>query len=184
MTSQTDLPPASEGREKPRTHVFVNAAMDCEGGTLPVQVRNLSSSGALVEAAVLPKCGTTVTLKRGSLAARGIVAWSNGRRAGISFECAIFVADWMSRVPPEHQRQVDQLMASIKQGLPQPEFAIGDNARGLLDIIAELGMLKADLTHLGNSLAADMIIVATHAEIQLIDISLQRIDRIKEKLAA
>jgi hypothetical protein len=45
-------------------------------------------------------------------------------------------------------------------------------------------MLKADLTQLGNSLAADMIIVATHAEIQLIDISLQRIDRIKEKLAA
>jgi hypothetical protein len=29
-----------------------------------------------------------------------------------------------------------------------------------------------------------MIFVGTHAEIQLIDISLQRIDRIKEKLAA
>ena len=108
----------------------------------------------------------------------------NGRRAGISFDGSIFVSDWMLRVPPDHQRQVDQLMDSIKQGLPQPEFAVGDNARGVLDILSELGTLKADLTQLGNSLAADMIIVATHAEIQLIDISLQRIDRIREKLAA
>src|SRR5512139_3177512 len=164
MNNLTDLPPAPDSREKPRTHLFVNAAMDSEEGSIPVHVRNMSPSGALVEAAVVPKPGTRITLKRGSLAARGVIAWSNGRRAGISFDGAIFVADWMSRVPPEHQRQVDQLMASIKEGLPQPEFAIGDNARGVLDILGELGMLKADLTQLGNSLAADMIIVATHAE--------------------
>jgi hypothetical protein len=90
----------------------------------------------------------------------------------------------MSRLPPALRQQVAQLMASLKQGVAQPETAVGDNARGILDLLAELAVLKADLTTLGNALVADMIIVATHSEIQLIDISLQRIDRIREKLAA
>jgi len=183
-TLSSDIPISAEGRVQPRTHLFVVAAMDSDAGSMPVHVRNMSASGALIEAPALPKPGTRITLKRGSLVARGNIAWSNGRRAGISFDASIYVSDWMSRLPPDHQQQVDQLMASIKQGVAQPETAVGDNARGILDLLAELAVLKADLTTLGNALVADMIIVATHSEIQLIDISLQRIDRIREKLAA
>ena len=177
-TKPANLPLATDSREESRTHIFMAAALDSDMGSMPVHVRNMSSSGALMEAVVLPKPGTKVTLKRGSLAARGRIAWSNGRRAGISFDATIFVADWMSRVPPDHQRQVDRLMASVKQGHPHPAAPVDDNARGMLDVFAEFAVLKADLTALGNSLAADMIMVATHPEIQLLDISLQRIDRI------
>ena len=177
-----DLNCASENREQSRTHLFVIAALNSEVGSTPVHVRNMSQSGALVEANDLPAPGTRITLKRGSLAAGGRIAWKGGRRAGISFDSSIFVADWMSRLPADHQSQVDEMVDSIKQGLPQPDSAASHEARGLLDILAELAVLKADLTQLGNSLAGDMIMVATHPELQLLDISIQRTDRIVARL--
>ena len=175
---------ATEHREQSRTHLFVVAALNSEAGSAPVHVRNMSASGALVEGNDLPSPGTRVALKRGSLATGGLVAWKGGRRAGISFDSSIHVADWMSRLPAAHQSQVDQIVASIKHGLPPTEGAASPDARGMLDILAELAVLKADLTQLGNSLAGDMIMVATHPELQLIDISIQRVDRIAARLRA
>ena len=178
-----DSPFSTESREESRTHLFVIAALSSDAGSTPVHVRNMSPSGALIEAAVLPKPGTRITLKRGSLTARGRIAWSSGRRAGISFDANVFVADWMSRRPADHQHQVDQLIASIKLGFPPSESPVGRNEPGV-DVLAELALLKRDLTQLGNSLAGDLIMVATHPEIQLLDISLQRIDRITAWLAS
>ena len=45
-------------------------------------------------------------------------------------------------------------------------------------IETEVKLLRSDLINLGNVLAADVILVATHPEIQSLDISLQRIERI------
>jgi hypothetical protein len=42
----------------------------------------------------------------------------------------------------------------------------------------ELAQLRADLSRLGGKLASDPALIASHPEIQMLDVSVQRIDRI------
>ncbi len=44
--------------------------------------------------------------------------------------------------------------------------------------LAQLTSLKRDLVSLGEALVKDIILVATHPEIQLLDIAVQKIDRL------
>jgi hypothetical protein len=46
----------------------------------------------------------------------------------------------------------------------------------------ELTQLRAELGALENALIADVILVATHPEIQMLDIACQRIDRVLRHL--
>jgi hypothetical protein len=43
---------------------------------------------------------------------------------------------------------------------------------------SELSALRSELTKLGEGLVGDIILVATHPELQLLDVALQRVDRI------
>jgi hypothetical protein len=52
------------------------------------------------------------------------------------------------------------------------------NSSSDTSIEAELTALRAELVRLGDGLASDAILVATHPEIQMVDIALQRVDRI------
>ena len=47
---------------------------------------------------------------------------------------------------------------------------------------AELMTLRTELAELGNSLIGDVVLVATHPEIQALDIAVQRIDRMIGRL--
>ena len=174
----------TDWREQARTHLFVTAVLSSDAGSAPVRIRNMSPSGALIEAALLPPPGTIVRLKRGSLTAGGRIAWTGNRKAGIAFDVVVFVSDWMSRKPADHQHRVDELMSCFKAGTEPLESSTswnsGDNRQS---IESELAQLKTDLTELGDALAGDMIMVATHPEIQLLDISVQRVDRIMKLLA-
>jgi hypothetical protein len=60
--------------------------------------------------------------------------------------------------------------------------AAKENGRMPLEV--ELGQLRAELAELESALLADVILVATHPEIQTLDISVQRIDRILTSLRA
>ena len=51
-------------RREPRTNMFVMATIYADTGSAPVKVRNLSSTGALIEGEVLPPLGATVRLRR------------------------------------------------------------------------------------------------------------------------
>jgi hypothetical protein len=89
----------------------------------------------------------------------------------------------MSRQSNVHQRCVDDAVRTVKLGtvlrlsaelepiVPQP--AIRD----------ELEKLRDELAALEEILTADTALVATHPEIQCLDISLQRIGRILSGLA-
>lgn len=180
MTNLAHTLPHDEGRQQPRTHLFVAATLYSDAGSSPVHIRNMSPCGALIEAALLPDPGSTISLRRGRLNAAGRIAWHNGRRAGVRFEAEIQVAEWMSRVGSTGQHQVDAIIASCraKPGAVTPLATASSPA----SIEVELAMLRVELEQLENALIEDPALVAAHPEIQTIDISLQRVDRVLKRL--
>jgi hypothetical protein len=168
-----------EGRRQPRTHLFVAAILYSGGRAAPVRIRNMSPSGALLEGAGIAEAGTAVTLKRGSLEAFGVVAWSADLKAGIAFSGPVEIASWMSRKPPSHQARVDDIVAEIRTGQPRPDHGKpATKANGAGSLETELAQLRADLSRLCGMLANDPALIAAHPEIQMFDVSVQRIDRI------
>ncbi len=140
----------------------------------------MSSSGALIEAALLPLPGSRIVLKRGSLQAAGRIAWQSNRRAGVAFESIIHVADWMARTASSGQDRVDELVASFKANaaVSPIQAAAFDKVSVTPTIEDELVTIRGDLLALSESLIGDAIVAATHPEIQTLDITLQRIDRL------
>jgi len=172
-----------EVRRQPRTHLFVAATLYSGGDAEPVRIRNMSPSGALLDGAVIPEPGTAVTLKRGSLEACGRVAWSADQKAGIAFSGPVEVAAWMSRQPSSHQARVDEIMAEIRIGRkPAGHAGLATEADGAGSLEMELFQLRADLSGLGGKLANDPALIAAHPEIQMLDVSIQRIDRMLGQL--
>lgn len=175
------ISPSPEDRQHPRTHLFVAATLYADSGSTPVHIRNMSQSGAMIEGAVLPDVGERIALKRGQLHAAGSIAWRVERRAGVKLETAIYVSDWMARLGSAGQERVDTLVALARSDAPKGS-ATPAAGGGTVSIEAELALLRTELTELENVLIGDAIVVATHPEIQVIDISVQRIDRIARLL--
>lgn len=160
------------------------AALYSDAGSAPVHIRNMSPSGALIEAPLLPVAGSRILLKRGSLQASGRIAWQVNRRAGVAFEAMVHVADWMARTASSGQNRVDEIVAGFKAspGRPPVQTSPSNDSSGTTTIQVDLAMIRADLLALSESLIADAIIAATHPEIQTLDITLQRIDQMLLKL--
>ncbi len=153
------------------------ATLYWDAGSAPARIRNMSRSGALIETSALLDPGAAVILKRGSLQAPGHIAWKVEGKAGVAFSANVNVGDWLSRQVRGHQDQVDEIVSTLRSG--KKAGSAPDRASIASDpsIDAELKALRADLVRLGNGLAGDAILVATHPEVQLIDIALQRVDR-------
>lgn len=178
------LPSYDDGRKQPRTHLFVAATLYSEAGSVPVRVRNMSPSGALIESAAIPEPGMKAILRRGSLHAAGRIAWKLAGKGGVAFETAIYVTDWMSRLPSTPQQRIDQIVSEYKSnGQTALDTVVDDTASaGTSSIEEELSALRAELDDLERGLVGDPILVATHPEIQTLDISRKRIDRIIKRL--
>lgn len=101
-------------RKAHRTNMFVMAAMSVGLISGPVKIRNLSTSGALIEGSSLPEVGTEVTLRRGKSAASGRVVWSSNGKAGIQMGNHVQVADWMPS-GLTHQNSIDHLVEMVKK---------------------------------------------------------------------
>ena len=155
------------------------ATLYADDGSNPVHIRNMSSSGALVEGAPLPDVGIRIMLRRGQLQAAGHVAWRTVNRAGVRFDHAVCVPDWMSRPGSPGQSRVDAVVATARSepalnGMPPAKSFPDSIETELLQLRSELGLLE-------SGLIADVIVVATHPEIQTFDIALQRIDRVLKR---
>jgi hypothetical protein len=175
--------PSRDVRLHSRTHVFVLATLYSDAGSGAVHVRNMSSTGALIEGSDLPKSGTSIHLKRGSLRITGRIVWVDGRKAGLAFSSAVYVADWMSRQPSLHQQRVDDAVRTVKLGTAlRLSTEIEPIVASQCSVRDELEKLKSELATLENGLIQDPMLVASHPEIQSLDISLQRIDRILSEL--
>lgn len=170
----------SEARAATRTHLFVVAMLSCADAQSPVRLRNLSATGALIEGSALPAVGSVVTVRRGGLSVTGILAWRSQNQAGLAFKSNIVVTAWLPKSAASKQSAIDHVMFEAKNRpgglgeLSQSNFLRPDPA----GVQFELAALRNDLATLGEALAKDIILVATHPEIQALDIAIQRIDRL------
>jgi len=177
-------PASTDVRLHSRTHVFVLATLSSDAASCPVYVRNMSPTGALVEGSAFPGPGTPVDLRRGSLRAAGRIVWAEGRRAGITFNSAVHVADWMSRQSDTHQHRVDDAVRAVKLGTALRLSAELDPAvPHKISVRDELEKLRAELGGLESTLAGNPALVAACPQIQCLDIALQRIEKIMTALA-
>jgi hypothetical protein len=171
----------AEGRHQTRTHLFVAATLYADCGSSPVNIRNMSHSGALIEGSLLPDVGDRIRLKRGQLEATGWIAWRVERKAGVKLEAAVHVADWMSRPGSADQERVDALLSIVRNNA-SPLTAAAADPIGRASIETELRQLRLELAELEAALLKDLAVAAAHPEIQTLDVSAQRIDRILKGL--
>lgn len=160
-----------------RTNLFVSATLSWMQSFAPATIRNLSPSGALIEAPVLPMPGISVQLSRGSLRIQGAIIWRDGRRAGLKFSGRIVVADWLPSGSALAQARVDQVVHAVKTRHPHSRLEADASetatSRSYADQIAELQVL---LGFAADGLADDSQVVAEHGEkLQILDMVRQRL---------
>ena len=89
----------TQNRKSRRSNVLLAATLEVGGTSLPVKLRNLSSEGALVQAARLPQTGDAVVFCRNDLAIPSRVAWVDGAHAGIAFAQPLKPEEVLRNVP-------------------------------------------------------------------------------------
>jgi hypothetical protein len=162
-------------RRNSRTHIFLGALLKSPVGNCAARIRNISRTGALIEASILPEAGTPVRLVRGSLEAAGETVWRSGGRCGIAFESHVCVESWL----PDwngRQAQVDALLDDIRK-----DSASGDlpDARPACETDPDQAFKTlADLARtLGRQFASDSATVARFSsELQGFDILAQALE--------
>lgn len=174
----------AEVRVAARTNMFIAAMMLFDGRSTPVKVRNLSAAGALIETAVAPAAGVSFTLRRGSHAVRGSVAWTKENRCGLRFDSSVVVRDWMGPPANPGQVEVDAMFARARSGgglclapgslsRPEPRSPIQ---------CEKLTQVSALIEALGDELAADAETVSRHgAALQKIDQALQLLEAVRRE---
>ena len=151
--------------------MFIMATIYGESGAAPVRLRNLSSTGALIEGPALPQPGIRVRLSRGSLSVWGDVAWQKNGRAGVRFESTVSVAEWLPRGRAgSAQQRVDEIVELTRRATARAPVENLSSLRSNFDT-SELQQLKLDVQALSEALAADRHVVERHgSKLQILDI--------------
>jgi hypothetical protein len=82
-------------RAPKRSRVFLLAELDSGSGPTPVHIRDISRSGALVEAENAPELGAEVRLTCGNNIVDGRVAWAEDDCFGMEFATPLLAGDMM-----------------------------------------------------------------------------------------
>lgn len=181
----------SDARAEPRASLYLAAALYCDGSSSLVKIRNISSTGALVEGRLVPAPGSLVQLVRGELIVHGLVAWSADARCGLKFSGTVDVQEWRAAPRNCQQQRVDEIVRLVKAGaVPLPvrplvhgnhELAPGDAGA---DPREDLQRASKLLEALGGALASDPEIVARHGTaLQNLDIALQVIAAVEATIS-
>lgn len=95
-----DAAPPARGQvpRDPRTNTMLAATIGFAGYSADVFLRDVSTTGALVEGPRLPAVGEDLLLERGSVQVRATVIWQQERRCGIRFAQPVSVPELMRRV--------------------------------------------------------------------------------------
>lgn len=170
-----------EARIAPRTNMFIAAIMQVAGGTCPVRIRNMSRSGALVEAAVLPPPGSAVALVRSVYRVTGKVAWSKGGLCGVKLDSTVTVADWMATPENARQVRVDMMIAEIKGASAAAPIASASVPPPIVDLRGDIDRLHLILDAMGEELTSVPETLMRHAGVlQHLDIAGQMLDALKQ----
>lgn len=89
----------TQNRRSGRSPVLLSATVEIAGNTYSVVLRNLSSQGALIEGARLPKEGETVVFRRDALKVKGRIVWLEGRYAGLAFNRRLEREELLREIP-------------------------------------------------------------------------------------
>lgn len=185
MTAHIDFECGSKARREPRTNLFAMGTIYADGRSAPVRVRNLSPTGAMVEGAVLPTSGRRVRLCRGSLEVFAEIIWCKDGAAGLRFESAVTVADWLPRgraIAP--QQRIDEVFHQSRVGVSvtapaQPPWADGE--LGALDLMR----MKQAMESLAIELASDSHALERYAsKLQVLDMAAQALGKIANQRLA
>lgn len=166
-------------REAPRTNMFVLAMLSGGTHTCPVKIRNLSSTGALVEGSGMPAAGTNITLHRGETTASGIIVWCSNGKAGLRMDSQVDVSAWMPG-GREHQNSLDHAVEKIRKEVTLNIIAVDTeqsasvSSNELLSLADRIYNLADDLSH------DDGIVERFGAKLQALDI----VTQVLRKLAA
>ena len=185
--------PDAEGaqrRVEARSNIFVVAVLASDNGSAPVRIRNMSRSGALIEGGVIPPENASVRLSRGSLSVRGQIMWRRENRAGVHFESAVAVADWLpGGKGASGQQRVDEIVYSYKAEvgamrpvqIAPPEQAFAERP----DLAAELLELRTALDAVAEELAGDEATAVRHPDaLQAIDMAAQRLEKLAQQFGS
>lgn len=170
-----------DARGAVRASLYLAATLYCDDFSAPVKVRNLSTTGALVEAGTVPGNGALVQLVRGSLIVHGLVIWSLDGRCGLKFSGCIDVPRWRACPANVEQQRVDEVVRLVKAGaVPLPVPTLGhangpaDSADPDADLSGDLKTVSELLEQLGDVLASDADVAARHGSaLQHLDIAMQ-----------
>lgn len=177
---------ASDQRAATRASLYLAASLYFDGASAPVKIRNISSTGALLECPIALPAAALVQLVRGSLIVHGLIAWSQAGEVGIKFFGSIDVDQWRMAPRNAEQQRVDDIVKLVKAGavpLPVSEPCSLPSDLGALSV--DLRRASELLGNLGDRLAKDGIVVALFpAELQNLDIAMQVIDAVGVILAA
>jgi hypothetical protein len=169
----------SGGRAEARSNIFVAATLASAEASGPVRVRNLSPLGALIEGGVVPPEGAHVLVNRGRLRASGTVAWRSGNRAGIRFDTAISVTEWLPRGLRTQQQRIDGVVHAYKSGSAALATPDEKRAHSPTDLQNTLLNLERTLRRVAEDLARDALMCERHlTNVQLIDVAAQKLARL------
>lgn len=172
----------SDNRSEPRTNLFVMATMHAGARSVPVKVRNLSKSGALIEGSDLFESGAEVRLCRAEFDVPGIIVWCIDGRAGLRFHAPVDVTDWLPGGSTNAgQYRVDRLVQRFKDSGSASTISATDLERTHSEdvSVAELNSLRKAIETLAEDLASDPAVVDRYGvKLQMLDVAAQMLGRI------
>ena len=182
---------SAEDRVAPRTNLLLAATAEVGGRSLPVRIRNLSETGAMIEGAGLPEAGVQLVLVRGDLQVAATVAWAAGSRRGVRFGGPTPVNEWTGGKPKaidctglRDQRRVDAIQAEARANPVSGRALRSAEAPSTVPVVAdldsrladELGYVQRLIEGLGDELISDLLLIQRHGK------SLQSLDLVGQIL--
>jgi len=165
--------------------MFLAAVMGVGAEHSLVKVRNMSSTGAMIESPVTLARGTNVNLVRGALKCQATVIWSCLGRCGLRFTSDVHIKDWLAAPTKAQQSRVDEIVILVKAGVTN--LGLGPDAprevrchEQLVDDLAAAVTLMQDLE---DDLASSDATLQRHAiKLQNLDIAMQMMRAIAGEL--
>ena len=164
--------------------MFIAAVLKGAAFSIPVRIRNMSSSGALIEGAAMPDGGSAIRLIRGPLMIPATVVWSAEGRCGLRFSSLVSVREWLAPPSNREQQRVDDTMRVIKAGaIPLPRTDAHDPTSPVeleLDLRNACRLLQ---THCDDVLGDPQALARYGDRLQNLDIVMQTMTAVADMLA-